>query len=101
MDIKETEIYVAAKTASIGAEQSIINRQLNDAIKHLNIQIRILQNRLRELEESLPETFKYLRGNLNDERTTPNSNGEIIFNSGNNTIDIKTTGNVVDLRVRS
>ena len=99
-NLKETEKYTPAKNINIGASQEIINRQVSDAVKQLNNHIRRLKTRITEIENSQVEKFKYLKGNLSDNRTIPNSNGEVIVKSSNNTIDVKISDNIVDLRVR-
>lgn len=100
-EIKEAELNKVAKLPNIGVDQPIFNRQTTDAIKQLNFQQRILQNRLRALEDPEEETFKYLKGNLNADRTTPNINGEIEFKSSNNTINSKVDDYYVDLMAKN
>jgi phage host-nuclease inhibitor protein Gam len=98
---KEVEIYKSVKLPALGADQITINRQLSDSLKLINNRIKTLQNRLRELEEAQKETFKYLTGSLSTGRTTPNSDGEVELKSGNNSIELKVEGNVIDMRVRN
>ena len=98
---KEVEVYKSAKLPNLGADQGMFNRQSVDSIKQINNQIRILQNRLRELDDRKLETFKYITGNLNNDRSVPNYNGEIAFKSPNNTIDTKINSNVVNLMVKN
>lgn len=99
-DLKEVGVYRTIKLPASEAPQEVVNRQIVDAFKLLNVHLRDLNNRIKDLEEREQESFKYLRGNLSSDRTTPNEQGEITFKSGNNSVDISTKGNVVDLRVR-
>ena len=92
--------FAAAKNVTLNADQQVINRQMSDAIKQLNHHVRSLKKRIAELEEERFEKFKYLKGNISEGRTRPNADGEVIFKSGNNTIDVKVEENYIDLRVR-
>jgi len=98
---KEIGLLRPAKAPSINAPIEIQIRQISDSIKNINNAIRGLQDKMNELEAAKLETFKYLKGRLSKERTTPNSDGEVEVKSSNNTVDIGAIKNVLDLRVKN
>ncbi|MCK5605734.1 hypothetical protein KAR91_27815 [Candidatus Pacearchaeota archaeon] len=97
--IKDNEIYKIAKLPNFRSEQPVYNRQNIDAIKHLNKQIGILQGKIRDLEERKLETFKYIKGTSPEDRSLPNPNGEVQFDSSNKSIKVKTNGENIDLKL--
>jgi hypothetical protein len=97
----EVEIYKTARLPSLGVSQPQFNLEVSDSINTLNSLISVLQLRLKELEESKLETFKYISGNLSTGRTVPNESGEVAIKSSNNTIETKVSNNVLDIMVQN